>query len=174
MKKIVWICLLAVLLVSCGKDETLKIFSLNEEKIVEGFETDEGYAYRYLTEYGMDEDVLGLMEVVIYTDASYTPVRVSLNAIGANKLHETMNFNEDGSIYGLVTSSADPEVSYKIVSENVLVEFYESLESYTVVSKKDVKKDQIEIELKSNTSFNVFTAYTFQIQKDKKGLLILE
>lgn len=174
MKRILILCLLAIFLVACNQTEALKIYDADEEKIVKASQSEDGYIYRYVTAYKTDEAVVGAMEVVVYTDIDYKPIKVNLNPIGAGKLYQTMNYNEDGSVYGLVTSTGDPEVTYKITSEKALVEFYEGLETYTVVSKDQKKKNQVEIELKANTEFHVFTSYSFEVLEDHSGQLIIE
>lgn len=173
MKKIIVLMLAVFLLVGCQNKTPLKIFALDEAKIVEATATDEGYSYRFLTQYGQEGNVQGVMEVVVTTDEEYLPLTVSFNPIGASNYHQTMNPEDDTTVYGIVTCISDPEVSYRVVADQNLADFYQAHEDYTVEITKD-SSDGVEMTLNANRVFNVVLSYEFVVLEDQRGQLVFE
>ncbi|MBN2795205.1 MAG: hypothetical protein JXR88_07350 [Clostridia bacterium] len=173
MKKLFVLLILLFALIGCEEEKPLKIFGVDEEKIVEASELTTGFSYRFVTEYTSENESAGVMEVMIRTDEAYEITEVTFNPIAANKLHQTMNPKDESSVYGLLTIQLDPEVTYSVVSEQALLDYYKANSFYDVISNEETDHNQVSIELKANESKNVIVSYTFEINEDHKGILTL-
>jgi hypothetical protein len=173
MKKLLLVLILVLTLISCEEEKEFKIFSLDEDKIVEATDLASGYSYRYVTEYGLEGESTGIMEVVIHTDENYEPKDITFNPIAANILHQTMNPKNASSIYGVLTVQMDPEVTFSVVSEKELYDYFENSTFYDVIQMEEVENDQYSIELKARENKNVIISYTFEMDDDHKGILTL-